>query len=96
MELQNNNEDRKRSRMDIIRDMLMYLKEKRLAKPTHLMYKANLSHKQMKLYLDELIKNKLVEQKIDGDKIKLALTKKGLDFILKYNQMKQFEDAFGL
>ena len=76
MELQNNNEDRKRSRMDIIRDMLMYLKEKRLAKHTHLMYKANLSHKQMKLYLDELIKNKLVEQKIDGDKIKLALTKK--------------------
>lgn len=82
--------------MDIIQDMLAVIQEKRAVKPTHLMYKANLSHKQMKLYLDELANNRLIEEKHEDGKKKIILTKKGRDFMFKYTQMKEFENTFGL
>ena len=83
--------------MDIINDMLSIMKERGgKIKPTHLMYKANLSHKQMNLYLDELMRKKLVEKKIDGKKSMIFLTKTGEDFIIKYNQLREFETTFGL
>ncbi len=65
-------------------------------KKTHLMYKANLSHKQMTLYLNELIKNKLLEDELSENKHLICITKKGRDFSIKYAQVKEFEKTFGL
>lgn len=89
--------ERKRSRADIIHDMLLMIQERKgKIKPTHLMYKANLSHKQMKGYLDYLISNKFVEKVEAGDRQMIAITKKGRDFFSRYHQLREFEDTFGI
>jgi len=88
---------KKRSRMDIVSDMLRIIngRDGRI-KPTHLMYKANLSHTQMKTYLDELIEKNLVEKNSSEKVNEILITKKGKEFLLKYIQMKEFENIFGL
>jgi len=88
--------ERKRNRTEIIFDMLDIIKNKNgKIKPTHLMYKANLSHKQMQLYLNELIENGLIE-KTQEKKMMIKITKKGIDFCLKYSQVREFERTFGI
>ena len=89
--------ERKRSRANIIYDMLSIIQERRgKIKPTHLMYKANLSHKQMKGYLEYLINNKFAEKVMENDKQLIIITKKGREFFLRYNQLREFESTFGI
>lgn len=89
--------------MDIISDMLAMISEKGGSlKPTHLMYKANLSHKQMKSYLEELkIKGLVIEENENSGRSKkkrnvIKITRNGREFLIKYNEMKEFERTFGL
>lgn len=82
--------------MEIISDILTLIQSRNGIKPTHLMYKANLSHKQMKRYLKELEKNNLIQKKDSEDDNKIYITKKGIEFCQKYSQMKEFEKTFGL
>lgn len=63
---------------------------------THLMYKANLSHKQMISYLEELEKNGLIENVQEKEKNLIRITNKGREFFVQYTQVREFEKTFGL
>ena len=65
-------------------------------KPTHLMYKSNLSHALMKDYIDELISKDLMKETYERGKKMFEVTQKGREFTLQYRKMKEFQDAFGL
>ena len=55
--------DGKRTKIDIIEDMLSSIINKGgHIKPTHLMYKSNMSHGQMKTYLEDLVSKDLVKK----------------------------------
>lgn len=85
----------RRNRLNIIYDILRVIQAKGEIKKTHIMYQANLSHSQMKLYLDELYKKGFIEN-TDSDKPLIKITKKGLDFFRQYAQVQEFEETFGL
>lgn len=88
---------KRRSRLDIICDMLTSIQDKGgKIKPTHLMYKANLSHNLLSSYLEELIqKNMVKEMDINSYKY-LIITDKGMEFIQNIRKMKEFQEAFGI
>lgn len=65
-------------------------------KPTHLMYDANLSHKQLKKYVSELKKKGFVSEEPDDDSKLFVLERKGFVYISKIKEMREFEDTFGL
>ena len=87
----------KRSKIEIIIDMLSSIQKKGgEIKPTHLMYKANLSHKQMKKYLEELVERNFVKNEKKKNYDYLRITDKGNVFLAKLREMKEFEKTFGL
>ncbi len=83
--------------MEIISDMLAIVQGKGGSiKPTHLMYKANLSHSQMKSYLDELIGKDLIKKEETDKGRRIAITKSGKDILSQYSRLREFEKTFGL
>ena len=87
----------KRTRSDIIGDMLSSIIERGgRIKPTHLMYKSNMSHGQMKAYLNDLIAKELVKKIKKGNHDYITITDNGCGFIQKLREIKEFEKAFGL
>ncbi|MBS3124249.1 hypothetical protein J4437_06480 [Candidatus Woesearchaeota archaeon] len=93
----------RRSRLELIFDILLAIQNKGgRIKPTHLMYKSNLSHKLLNSYLDELIgkemiliQEEIVRKKKTPNKVVL-ITDKGLGFLAEFRRMREFTDAFGL
>ena len=84
---------KRRSRLEVIYDILNAIYEKNELKITHLMYKSNLSYKKLKEYLDTLKSNNMVN--VSDDNI-VTLKDKGLEFIKEYYRLRQFADSFGL
>jgi len=89
--------ERKRNRLEIIKDILTVIKEKSgRIKPTHILYKSNLSHQMMKEYLDELIAKQLINQ-IETKKGKTyEITSRGMRYLEEYNTIINFTNSFGL
>ena len=88
---------RKRGRLDIITDMLSTLQQNGgELKPTHLMYKSNLSHVQMSSYLEELLQKEVIKKIKKKNNDYIIMTDKGFEFFDKLKQMREFEKTFGL
>ncbi len=87
----------KRTKLDIIYDMLRAIEDKGgTIIPTHLLYKSNLSHQRMKLYLGELKQKNMIQDAHEKGKLVYKLTDDGRKFVQNYKQMKEFTQAFGL
>jgi len=85
-----------RSQIRIYADILHVIeREKGNAKPTHILYGANLSHDRLVKYLTQLKERGLIEEIGVSDKIAYSLTDKGIEFLKEFRKISQFAEAFG-
>ena len=66
------------------------------AKPTHILYGANLSHKALKENLNMLVANGFLKKVKDNGRVCYELTKKGYEFINESRRVKKLIEAFGI
>lgn len=74
-----------RTRVEILANILKVAGNRTLK--THIMYKANLSHRQLEKYLALLQQNGLLEQIIEDGVRMFRATKKGRDFLEDYQRL---------
>ena len=78
-----------RSRVEILYDIVASARS--AAKKTHLMYKSNLSFKQLDLYLGYILQNGLLEEKLDEEGSRMyVLTNKGNEFLGLFEHLQSF------
>ncbi len=84
--------------MAIIQDILLLIRSKDGdAGPTHIMYKANLSHQMLTDYLNEMISKGFIVETIDKrGKRTYSITDKGHNFLKDYQTIRKFFDSYGL
>jgi len=88
---------KRRSKLEMVNDMLRAIQNKGgKIKPTHLLYKSNLSHSKMKEYLDELMSKGLVKEIMQEDKKMFTITEKGYNFLTEFEKIRDFSESFGL
>lgn len=89
--------NKKRTKLEIIKDILEVIKSKNgKIKPTHILYKSNLSHIMMELYLKELMDKKFISEKTEGRNKTYSITQKGNEYLDKYRMISNFTELFGL
>jgi len=87
---------RKRERLEIIRDILKIVKEKRSVGPTKLLQHSNLSPQMFKEYTESLENKNLLRRVLLKKRRNYELTGKGLRFLEEYKTIESFVDSFGL
>jgi len=88
---------KKRERLDVIRDVLLAIRENKQIKPTRLLYASNLSPQMFKEYINELITKNFISLDVDQkEKKTFSLTIKGNDFLEEYRVIENFVKSFGL
>lgn len=89
----------RRTKLEIIYDILSSVQDKRgRIKPTHLLYKSNLSHKKMVLYVQELIQKRMLKEELDDGKSgkrMYLLTDEGAKFLAEFKRLREFTESFG-
>lgn len=84
-----------RSQMRIYVDIMRVIqREGNEAKPTRILYGANLSHDRLVRYLEEL-KGLGVIEEVNGEERFYRLTQKGIDFLNQFRKIESFAQAFG-
>jgi len=87
----------KRQKIQIIHAILATIQKKGgSAGPTHILYKANLSHAMMEEYLQDLSKKELITITQTERSRKINLTNNAYTFLEKYNEISSFMDTFGI
>jgi predicted transcriptional regulator len=88
---------RKRNRLEVIKDILEVIKNKSgRIKPTHILYKSNLSYQMMEEYLGELIQKGFIQEKKTERSKTYIITKKGINYLQQYKMISEFTTSFGL
>jgi predicted transcriptional regulator len=87
----------RRTKTQIYIDILRSIhKENGEMKKTHIVYKANLTHKRLDEYMDFLISKGFVREKKDGRQMFYEITERGLRFLGQVNRLREISDAFGV
>ena len=77
-------------------DILRVIHERGKARPTHILYGANLSHDRLKKYLKELETNGLIVKENMRNYVVYRLTSKGYKLLKEYDKIRKFAEAFGI
>ncbi len=90
--------NKKRTKLEVIRDLLSVLREHGQVKITHLIYKSNLSYVIVQDYIKELTAKGLIKSEKDESKNKnfYAITSKGSQFLKEFEKIRIFTEAYGL
>ena len=87
----------RRSKLTIFSDILRVMQRNAgSARSTQILYGANLSHKRMMQYLNEMREKRFIETANAKGKISYKITKKGQEFLMEAKKIKQFTEAFGI
>ena len=85
-----------RSQLRIYADILRVVERERgNARPTHILYGANLSHDRLVKYLTQLRERGLIEETGVADRTAYSLTDKGIEFLKEFRKVSEFAEAFG-
>ncbi|MBI2135429.1 hypothetical protein HYU09_05545 [Candidatus Woesearchaeota archaeon] len=89
--------EKRRGKLEIIADILRSMQKKEgKIKPTHLLYKSNLSHAKLKEYVNLLLEKGMIEEKEIKGKRMYFMKEQGHKFLLEFERIKEFSDSFGL
>ena len=88
---------KRRGKLEIIADILSSIQNKEgKIKPTHLLYKSNLSHAKLMEYVDILLEKGMIEERLVKGKKMFFMKDQGHKFLLEFERIKEFSDSFGL
>ena len=89
--------NKKRTRLEVIRDILEVIKSRNgKIKPTHILYKSNLSYVMMDDYLSELKEKGFITEISKAKGKTYQITEKGQEYLKKYALISEFSESFGL
>jgi predicted transcriptional regulator len=84
-----------RSQLRIYVDIMRVIqREGNQAKPTRILYGANLSHDRLVKYLEELKALGVIQETGTDDRV-YSLTQKGIEFLNNFRKVESFAGAFG-
>jgi predicted transcriptional regulator len=80
----------RRSKLEMLIDILMILEQRGPLKLTHIMYKANVNCQVLADYINELVKNGLVEERSIGkSRVVFAITARGVTVLKYFKEIKE-------
>lgn len=89
--------DKKRNKLEVIKDILEVIRAKSgKIKPTHILYKSNLSHYMMEEYMTELMQKGFIKEIKTEKSRTYSITEKGLQYLERYKLIEDFANSFGL